>query len=180
MPLQQAGKGDWRWLHKSLWEHQVACVLLKELEHVSSGQVPTNLQLNHRLLNDELGIVGFMADIVRFDESVQEKLFAIVLATRDDKKLSIAAANSMTVLNRAYVPFSGMDLSNVSIPHALLDGAEEAVWPAADAIVGNPPFLGGSRLLRELGEHYLATLRQGYAGRVPGGADLVLSSDTRN
>jgi type II restriction/modification system DNA methylase subunit YeeA len=39
--------------------------------------------------------------------------------------------------------------------------------------VGNPPFLGGSRLLRELGEDYMATLRQGYAGRVPGSADLV-------
>jgi len=64
-------------------------------------------------------------------------------------------------------------LETIECRDALLDGAEEAVWPAADAIVGNPPFLGGSRLLRELGEDYRATLRQRYAGRVPGGADLV-------
>ena len=49
----------------------------------------------------------------------------------------------------------------------------EAVWPAAEFIVGNPPFLGGSKLLREFGEDYAATLRRVYAGRVPGGADLV-------
>ena len=50
---------------------------------------------------------------------------------------------------------------------------QEAAWPTADAIVGNPPFLGGSKLLRELGDDYVETLRQIYAGRVPGGADLV-------
>ncbi|CDH44951.1 class I SAM-dependent DNA methyltransferase [Candidatus Contendibacter odensensis] len=52
------------------------------------------------------------------------------------------------------------------------DGSE-AAWPEAEFIVGNPPFLGGSKLLRELGDDYAAQLRQTYAGRVPGGADLV-------
>ena len=28
----------------------------------------------------------------------------------------------------------------------------EAAWPQADVIVGNPPFLGGSKMLGELGE----------------------------
>ena len=53
-----------------------------------------------------------------------------------------------------------------------LDGSE-AVWPEAEFIVGNPPFLGDKKQLAELGEDYVATLRQTYAGRVPGGADLV-------
>ncbi len=53
-----------------------------------------------------------------------------------------------------------------------LDGTE-AEWPKVDFIVGNPPFLGGSKLLRELGEDYVTQLRKTYAGRVPGGADLV-------
>lgn len=52
------------------------------------------------------------------------------------------------------------------------DGSE-AAWPAADAIVGNPPFLGDKKMLRELGEDYVSRLRSRYAGRVPGGADLV-------
>jgi len=53
------------------------------------------------------------------------------------------------------------------------NSVREATWPVAEAIVGNPPFLGGSKLLRELGDEYAARLRHVYAGRVPGGADLV-------
>ena len=49
----------------------------------------------------------------------------------------------------------------------------EASWPAAEAIVGNPPFLGDKKQLAELGDAYVETLREIYAGRVPGGADLV-------
>ncbi len=49
----------------------------------------------------------------------------------------------------------------------------EPEWPEADVIVGNPPFLGGSKLLRELGEEYVSRLRKLYKGRVSGGADLV-------
>ena len=50
---------------------------------------------------------------------------------------------------------------------------QEAAWPAANAIVGNPPFLGDKKQLSELGDESVAALRRVYAGRVPGGADLV-------
>jgi hypothetical protein len=49
----------------------------------------------------------------------------------------------------------------------------EPVWPEADVIVGNPPFLGGSKLRRELGDTYTETLWKLYESRVPGFADLV-------
>ena len=49
----------------------------------------------------------------------------------------------------------------------------EAQWPHADVVVGNPPFLGDKKMRRELGDTYVDALRQTYAGRVPGGADLV-------
>ncbi|KJS80691.1 MAG: DNA methyltransferase, partial [Pseudomonas sp. BICA1-14] len=52
------------------------------------------------------------------------------------------------------------------------DGSE-AEWLAADVIVGNPPFLGDRKMIRELGEDYTRRLRKLYAGKVPGGADLV-------
>lgn len=48
-----------------------------------------------------------------------------------------------------------------------------AAWPKADAIVGNPPFLGDKAMIGTLGADYTARLRAAYAGRVPGGADLV-------
>ena len=49
----------------------------------------------------------------------------------------------------------------------------EPEWPAADAIVGNPPFLGGNRIRAELGNEYVETLFKMYEGRVPAFADLV-------
>ncbi|HYN76368.1 MAG TPA: DNA methyltransferase, partial [Lamprocystis sp. (in: g-proteobacteria)] len=52
------------------------------------------------------------------------------------------------------------------------DGTEPA-WPAADVIVGNPPFLGGSKKRGALGDAYFDALGRIYAGRVPAGADLV-------
>ncbi|MDO9401844.1 MAG: hypothetical protein Q7T46_10440 [Polaromonas sp.] len=51
--------------------------------------------------------------------------------------------------------------------------AVEAVWPRASVVIGNPPFLGGSKKRRELGDAYFETLDTVFAGRVPGGADLV-------
>ena len=75
-------------------------------------------------------------------------------------------------------------------PHAInpilkpLDGIEhrdallkpdgsEADWPTADVIVGNPPFLGGSRKGGELGRGYFDALNRVFDEYVPGGADLV-------
>ena len=49
----------------------------------------------------------------------------------------------------------------------------ESPWPAADAVVGNPPFVGDKRMRGELGDTYTDALRATYQGRVPGGADLV-------
>jgi hypothetical protein len=51
--------------------------------------------------------------------------------------------------------------------------ATEALWPRADVVIGNPPFLGDKKMRGELGDTYTDTLRKTYAGRVPGGADLV-------
>jgi type II restriction/modification system DNA methylase subunit YeeA len=49
----------------------------------------------------------------------------------------------------------------------------EPEWPAADVVVGNPPFLGDKKMRAEMGSGYVEALRQLYNGRVPGGADLV-------
>jgi hypothetical protein len=65
-------------------------------------------------------------------------------------------------------------LEHIECRDALLtEGGGEAAWPAADVVVGNPPFLGDRKMIRELGEDYTTLLRSTYEGRVPGGADLV-------
>jgi type II restriction/modification system DNA methylase subunit YeeA len=45
-------------------------------------------------------------------------------------------------------------------------------WPEVEFIVGNPPFLGGKLLRRELGDEYLKKLFTAYRDRVPAEADL--------
>jgi hypothetical protein len=40
-------------------------------------------------------------------------------------------------------------------------------------IVGNPPFLGGSKVRGELGDEYVADLWRLYGQRIPAGSDLV-------
>jgi len=69
-------------------------------------------------------------------------------------------------------------LDNIQNRDAILargeDGAlMEPEWPEVDCIIGNPPFLGDKKMRGELGDEYVDSLRSLYAGRVPGGADLV-------
>ena len=65
-------------------------------------------------------------------------------------------------------------LQQIECRDALLnDDGSEAAWPSADAIVGNPPFLGTKKQFSGLGREYPETLRRAFAGRVPGFADLV-------
>ena len=54
----------------------------------------------------------------------------------------------------------------------LNEDGSQAAWPAADVVVGNPPFLGNKKMIGELGESYTRALRKAWPG-VPGGVDLV-------
>lgn len=51
--------------------------------------------------------------------------------------------------------------------------AAESVWPKAEFIVGNPPFLGGKLMRAGLGDRYVDNLFEVYADRVAPEADLV-------
>lgn len=70
-------------------------------------------------------------------------------------------------------------LNNIECRDAVLtrdaDGKiVEPQWPAADVVLGNPPFLGaGERMRAGLGDAYVDQLAALYAGRVPRTADLV-------
>jgi len=64
-------------------------------------------------------------------------------------------------------------LEQIERRDALVADGEEAPWPSADVILGNPPFLGNKRMRSELGAEYTDRLRRIYGGRVPGEADLV-------
>lgn len=48
-----------------------------------------------------------------------------------------------------------------------------ATWPAADVIIGNPPFLGVKLMTRRLGAAETDSIRQTYEAKLPGFTDLV-------
>lgn len=65
-------------------------------------------------------------------------------------------------------------LKNIHHRDALInDDGTEMIWPDADVIVGNPPFLGSRKLQPELGSEYAAKIRRLYRDRVHEGSDLV-------
>jgi hypothetical protein len=58
------------------------------------------------------------------------------------------------------------------------DGADgkkavETEWPKVSVVIGNPPFLGGSKKRGELGDEYFEALKTVFKDRVPGFGDLV-------
>ena len=52
-------------------------------------------------------------------------------------------------------------------------GARQAVWPQADFLVGNPPFIGASTMRAALGDGYVQALRAAWP-EVPESADFVM------
>jgi|CXWL01.1.fsa_nt_gi SAM-dependent methyltransferase len=65
-------------------------------------------------------------------------------------------------------------LDHIECRDALMNAdGSEAAWPVADAVVGNPPFVGNKKMRAELGDTYVDALRAAYTDRVSGGADLV-------
>ncbi|WP_110513206.1 class I SAM-dependent DNA methyltransferase [Herpetosiphon llansteffanensis] len=49
----------------------------------------------------------------------------------------------------------------------------EPIWPEADFIIGNPPFLGGNKIRQELSDGYVDGLFNCYEERLPAFSDLV-------
>ena len=69
-------------------------------------------------------------------------------------------------------------LDNIETGDALLrlpedEGVVEAEWPAAEFLIGNPPFLGGKLMRRGLGDDYVDDLFHVFRSRVPAEADFV-------
>jgi SAM-dependent methyltransferase len=71
------------------------------------------------------------------------------------------------------LPLANLD-NNIRRQDALVDEAgNRAVWPEADVIIGNPPFLGAKRLKPEHGPDYVNKIRKAYP-EVPGMADFCV------
>ena len=73
-------------------------------------------------------------------------------------------------------PITGKEVPDETARKAVFDytNPKRAEWPSADVIVGNPPFIGASRMRDALGDGYTETLRKAWKGLVPESADFVM------
>ncbi len=73
-------------------------------------------------------------------------------------------------------PVTGKEVPDESATIALFDyiNPRRANWPQANYIVGNPPFIGASRMRDTLGDGYTEALRKAWKGAVPESADFVM------
>jgi hypothetical protein len=88
------------------------------------------------------------------------------------------AGNVLTVWDRKSMkkdPVTGRDVPDETkrVPLLTYKNPRPADWPAADFIVGNPPFLGPARMREALGDGSAETLRETYSA-VPESADFVM------
>ncbi|MEQ1438939.1 DNA methyltransferase [Fontimonas sp. SYSU GA230001] len=72
-------------------------------------------------------------------------------------------------------PVTGEDIPDDSarVPLERYVNPRKAEWPAADFVVGNPPFIGNKRMRTALGDGYVEALRQTWDD-VPESADFVM------
>ena len=74
-------------------------------------------------------------------------------------------------------PVTGKEVPDESARIVVYDyvNPRRAEWPEADYIVGNPPFIGASRMREALGDGYTEALRRAWKGSVPESADFVMN-----
>ncbi|MBS0437106.1 MAG: class I SAM-dependent DNA methyltransferase [Proteobacteria bacterium] len=95
----------------------------------------------------------------------------------DIAKVTMMLAHKLSIdelsINEEALPLDNLD-ANIRVQDALIqrDGSR-TTWPAADAIVGNPPFLGAKLLKKAFGPAYVNAVRSAYP-EVPGMADFCV------
>ena len=70
-----------------------------------------------------------------------------------------------------------MPMDTIRLTDAILDLSDpdnpvEPEWPAAEFIIGNPPFLGGGLMRQNLGDEYVEPLFNLYGERIPNFSDI--------
>ncbi|MDZ4405969.1 DNA methyltransferase [Prosthecobacter sp.] len=103
---------------------------------------------------------------------------AVLAYDGEPQPLRDADGNIRTVWDRRSLridPVTNRELPDETKRVPLLAYAKPrpALWPAADYIVGNPPFIGKVKVREDLGDGYAETLRAAYPD-VPDSADFVL------
>lgn len=123
-----------------------------------------------RVLDPACGIGNFLIaalkELIRLELLINEKTGKYSRLNFSDNLFGIDIdAKALTIADEILVKESR------GFPTLINEDALFIDWPEADIIIGNPPFLGGSRIKTELGDNYKAKLKKKYPS-VNGKADF--------
>jgi len=107
-----------------------------------------------------IDINPFAVELAKVTLNIAKKI-----AFEERKAQAFALAGQVEMDIDPSLPLDNLD-ENVVCADALFTD-----WPEVDAVIGNPPFLGGLKIRSELGAGYLAALQERYPG-VNGRADF--------
>ncbi|ETO07394.1 G-protein beta WD-40 repeats containing protein [Reticulomyxa filosa] len=140
--LRRVGDNKYQFLHKSCQEYYAAQKIIFDVipwqpnviddinvnNHLFQQQFETcipKLSINYKLLNEELGIIQFIAERVHDTNPIyvnlKSRLFRIIESSKSNENTCIAAANAITILNTARVSMSYQNWDNIKIPYAVLN-----------------------------------------------------------
>lgn len=70
-------------------------------------------------------------------------------------------------------PLDTVECRDAVLDHRDAEHPRKAVWPDAEFVIGNPPFIGGKKMRDELGDRYVDALFTAWGDDVPREADFV-------
>ncbi|ETO14549.1 G-protein beta WD-40 repeats containing protein [Reticulomyxa filosa] len=140
--LRRVSDNKYQFLHKSCQEYYASQKIIVDIlswkpnaianmnDQQFQQQFEThahNLSINYKLLNEEMGIIQFIADRIHDNQhmyiNLKSRLFRLIQSSKNNSKVSIAAANAATILNAARVSMSYQNWDKINISHAILDHA---------------------------------------------------------
>ena len=124
-PLRRVGEKEYMFIHKSYQEFFAATKIVAEI--LSRGKLQgyknyvaahgEGYALNQKLLMEEVPILRFIGEQLQKEDAqghtLEDYLWKVILASKKNPKLAMAANNSMTILNAANISFNGRDLSGI-------------------------------------------------------------------
>jgi WD40 repeat protein len=135
--VREAGQNQYAFVHDSLLEYFLTRdlyeYLLSKQEEVAIIQEASKAPrlkdkkqenyFNQRLFVKETNAIQFLADRISEDKLFKKSLFNQIYTSKNNPQGKISAANAITILNKASVSFSGLDLSDIQIPQADLSNS---------------------------------------------------------
>ncbi|MFD4644829.1 Eco57I restriction-modification methylase domain-containing protein [Streptomyces sp. NPDC058441] len=147
-------------------------VTVRDVEHKARLLAEADVNSSRlRLMADAVTATGLLAASAR-PKDVDKRFLQLSWALSQDSDQK-ALKKSVTADLQAGRPDVNSPREPLHWPLAFPEVFADTPTPGFDAVIGNPPFLGGQKITGTMGKEYLAWLQRWEGGGVKGSADLA-------